>query len=162
MIDVIGTKNIKEEDVKILLIFYKIIYNKNYMFEDCETLIKFSIPNNYDNIDYSQLIKIHEGEENLFDFLYDDSTLSQNTLYQTLNNMESFSDFTSIPEQQNKSELHTVKKIYDSLDQIPNINQYDLGAMFYNCKSLISLSDIFEGEIRKVRNITYYLLIVHH
>ena len=156
LIEKIGTKNIKRDEIKLLLIFNEIIYNKKHMFQDCETLLKILIPDIKDKYYCSQLIKLHEEEENLFDFIDDDHKTLENTLYQTINNIDSFPDFSDISEKQkNESEFSTVKKVYNNLESIPKIkiNQYNLFAMFYNCSSLILLSDIFKRQTNPIINI---------
>ena len=42
--DKIRIKNIKQNELKIEIRFWKEIYDKSYMFKDCESLIKFLIP----------------------------------------------------------------------------------------------------------------------
>ena len=44
--DKIKTEKIKEKEIKIIMVFYKKIFNKKYMFKDCKSLIKFSSPEN--------------------------------------------------------------------------------------------------------------------
>ena len=80
LIEKVETKNIKENKLEIELIFYKIIYNKSYMFKDCESLLQFSLFNDdKDKNYYSQIINIHEEEENLLDY-YDENKISEKTL----------------------------------------------------------------------------------
>ena len=69
LLEKIETKNIKEDELKFDIIFYKIIYNKSYMFENCETLLKISEFNKEEKQNYSQIINIYEEEESLFDYI---------------------------------------------------------------------------------------------
>ena len=39
-------KNLNEDEIKIEMRFFKIIYNKNSMFKDCTSLIQFSVHKN--------------------------------------------------------------------------------------------------------------------
>ena len=102
--EIIETKNLKNDELKIEMIFYKIIYNKSFMFKDCESLLKFSDFNCLKNQDYSQISKIinaPEEEENLFDF-FEENKISENTLYQNIEDIESFANFSQISKKTTK------------------------------------------------------------
>jgi len=144
--EIIETKNLKNDNLKIEIIFYKIIYNKSFMFKDCESLLKFSDFNCLKNQDYSQISEIinaPEEEENLFDF-FEENKISENTLYQNIEDIESFDNFSQISKKQQKeSDISTISNIYNQLRLIPDINNFlNLSNMFYNCSNLISLTDI--------------------
>ena len=68
LIDKIETKNILEEELRLVLIFYEKIYDKSFMFADCTSLLKFSDKNNEVKEYNTKIIQINEEEEdNLFD-----------------------------------------------------------------------------------------------
>ena len=69
LIDKIETKNIMEEELRLVLIFYEKIYDKSFMFADCTSLLKFSDKNNEVKEYNTEIIQINEEEEdNLFDY----------------------------------------------------------------------------------------------
>ena len=108
-------KNIKEDKIKIDLIFHRKIYDKRLMFKDCGSLIKCVIPSNENNkIKYPQIISIKEEEESLFDYLSNDNNLSENEFNRTLKDLESVPDYSNIPKNEiiNDSKLSTVKAIH--------------------------------------------------
>ena len=137
-------KNIfKKDKIKIDLIFYKIIYNKSYMFKDCDSLMEFNKINYTDKEYCSIIINIYE-EESLFDYI-NESTYSENTLEKTLNEIHDFPNYSSIKaESQNYLKYTTIPNISNNLSFIQNDKdgKYILTGMFYNCFSLISVSGI--------------------
>ena len=154
--ETVDIKNFKEIEIKIELIFYKIIYDKSGMFKDCESLLKCLIPDEQNKINYSKLINIPEEKGNLLD-IYDNADYSENTLYKTLVNMESISICSEISENsQRDSCLSTFKKNYNNLNFISNKGEtsFILTGMFHNCLSLISLPDIFKWNIDKVLDLS--------
>ena len=59
LIEFIDTSNIKEDEIKIKLILKDDISNKSYMFEDCESLIKFSV-NQSQKINFEIISELNE------------------------------------------------------------------------------------------------------
>ena len=59
LIEFIDTSNIKEDEIKIKLLFKDNISNKSYMFEDCESLIKFSV-NQSQKINFEIISELNE------------------------------------------------------------------------------------------------------
>ena len=144
LVEKIKTNNLKQDELKIDIIFYKIIYNKRCMFKDCESLIKFSQPKIKDKQYYSQIISIHEEEDNLFDF-YDEDKITENTLYENIKDIENFSDYSAISQKNIKeSNNSTILKMYERLKFVPKDNSVILAEMFSFCPSLQSIEDISE------------------
>ena len=138
----IETNILKKDIIKIDLIFYKIIYNKSYMFKDCDSLIKFN-KTNYKNKEYcSRIINIYE-EESLYDYI-NESNNSENTLVNILNEIDYFSNYSSIKaESQSNLNYPTISNFYENISLINDKNgKYILTGMFYNCPSLIFVSGI--------------------
>ena len=80
LLEYVETKNVPEDEFKINMIFYKKLNNKSFMFENCDSLIKFSQPQNDAKNYHSQIIKVHEEEENLFDFLEESKTKEEDII----------------------------------------------------------------------------------
>ena len=163
LVDKIETKNIKEKDqLKIYLLLYKIIYNKSNMFNGCTSLKKFSNSkvkdNENSNIFNSQFYNIKEDEGDLFDF-YNESEISENSLYQTINEFDTFSNYSSITKiGQKDSNLSTLSSAYKKISDITykfTNNSFILSGMFFNCSSLISLPDISGWNINNVSGINF-------
>ena len=89
-------KNIKDNELKIEMIFYNKINNKSYMLEDCTSLLKFSFFNNIIKKYNSNSINILEEEENLFDDYYDNNISINNEFLQYLENENLFPDYSTI------------------------------------------------------------------
>ena len=51
----IEIKNMKEKRIKIKMVINKNLYDKSYMFKDCESLLELTIN---DNLDYIKIMKI--------------------------------------------------------------------------------------------------------
>ena len=158
LLEKIRINNIKGEKLKIYLIFYRIIYYKRYMFKDCVNLLEFSILSEKDNIEYSPIVNLFEAEDNcidLFDYI-DENKDDENTLVQTINNIDDFPDYSDIIDKQKNTKSSTIMKIYNNLKLIPNYTEdaYYLNSMFYNCSSLLSLSDISKWNISKVTDMS--------
>ena len=162
LIDKIEIKNIKEEnEFKIHLILYKKIYNKTNLFKDCTSLIKFSFAhreNKGHKKYYSQIINDHEEDESLLEY-YNNNEISENNLYQTFNEIYTFSDYSSINKKDEEfSNVSTVssfyKKIANTIHNYSN-NSFILSGMFFNCLSLVSLPDISEWNINNVSDINF-------
>ena len=159
LIDKVEQKNIKGDELKIDIIFYKKIYNKSFMFQDCEFLLKMLEPNQEDNINNFQITKYNEEEENLFDY-YDNDKISENTLLQSLNEIDSFSYSTisSKMKSQRSSRNSIISKINYYLKSISTQDHkmIILSGMFLNCSSLISIPDISKWDnIIDIRGIFY-------
>ena len=147
LIDKIETKNIMEEELRLVLIFYEKIYDKSFMFADCTSLLKFSDKNNEVKEYNTKIIQITEEEEdNLFDY-YNNNDDSEKISIQSFvdENTSSFSDYSSFEDiAKNKSNLGTIENIKKNLDIIPVITKSSmlLNDMFANCTSLISILGI--------------------
>ena len=139
------TSNLKKKELKIDLIFYKINYNKSFMFKDCDSLTSFQKYNIKDKYHCNRILNTQEVEESLFDYI-NESDYSENTLYQTLNVIDNnFLEYSSIKEENNiESKSTTVSNIYNNFNLFNNEKYgfYALSGMFYNCSSLIYVSGI--------------------
>ena len=131
------------------------------MFKDCENLLKFSILEEKvinklsDNTNISEI-----GEDNLIEELYeeydnDNININDNSLAKILDETESFSGYSDIIEKQQKSSnISTIKRVLNNFKGIKTENGYILKEMFWNCSSLISLSDISIWDINNVTDIS--------
>ena len=94
----IEIKNINEKEIKIEIRFYKTLFNKSNMFNDCESLLKFSVPKvKIKEQVIPKKIETKVEEENLIDSYYDDLTSFQESLYDNLDDIDSLlgnSDFS--------------------------------------------------------------------
>lgn len=127
------------------------------MFENCVSLIKFSLQKYKikETASEPNLIKINEEEENLIEKYIEDFN-SNEGFYQGLKNFDSFSEYSEILEENQKSscELNksTLKNILENLKNIPE-NSTDLSGMFYNCSSLLYIRDLYEWNTNNIINI---------
>ena len=141
------TRTIKKEKLKIYLIFHKIITNKSYMFQECEDLLYFNQYNSEDIHYFPWTFDYHEEkeEENLFAF-YDKYEISESTLYQEMDKIDSSLDFYSsiTNKPQNNSKCSTIQ-YYNNFLESNNYqkNTISLTNMFYKCFSLQSIPDIY-------------------
>ena len=146
-------KNIKDNELKIEMIFFNKIYNKSYMFKNCISLLKFSFSNNIIKKYNSNSINMFEEEENLFDDYYDNNISINNEFLQYLENENLFPDYSTIIKKQKYSELSTIKNIYNNnLKEIKD-HIIKLEGMFFNCSSLKYLYGISEWDTRNVNSI---------
>ena len=149
----IETRNIKEDELKIELRFFKRIYNKRFMFKDCNSLIKFSI---YKNKSDDQLSKQNEIlkkiEENLIDSSNKNYSYNEE-LYKGIEDFESFSEFSEISQKRNfkNSGKSIIKDIMNNLKKTQDYS-IDLSGMFYECSSLLSMTDIYEWNSNNIIN----------
>ena len=66
--EIIAIDNIKEDELQLDLLFYKKIYNKSFIFKDCEKLLKIFIINDEDKTKYSQIKNMIEEEDFYLDY----------------------------------------------------------------------------------------------
>ena len=119
LMEKIETNILKKDIMKIDLIFYQIIYNKSYMFKDCDALMEFNKKNYTDKEYCSRIINTYE-EESLFDYI-NESTYSKNTLEKNLNEIHDFPNYSSIKaESQNYLKYTTIPNISNNLSFIQN------------------------------------------
>ena len=62
--DKIKTEKIKEKEIELIMVFYKPIKNKKLMFQNCESLITFSLAENKKEEDLCNITTISEEEDN--------------------------------------------------------------------------------------------------
>ena len=88
------------------------------MFKDCTSLIKFSFSHREDKGHkkyYSQIINDHEEDESLLEY-YNNNEISENNLYQTFNEIYTFSDYSSINKKDEEfSNVSTVSSFYKKI-----------------------------------------------
>ena len=145
LMEKLETSNLQKKELKIELIFYIIVYNKSFMFKDCDSLTSFHKYNIKDKFHKDKILNIQEREESLFDYI-DESDYSENTLYKSINELDNnFLEHSSIKINDNaKSKSSTISNIYKNLSLFHNnkYGYYALTGMFYNCSSLIYISGI--------------------
>ena len=145
LMEKLETSNLQKKELKIELIFYIIVYNKSFMFKDCDSLTSFRKHNIKDEFHCDKILNIQEREESLFDYI-DESDYSENTLYKSINELDNnFLEHSSIKINDNaKSKSSTISNIYKNLSLFHNdkYGYYALTGMFYNCSSLIYISGI--------------------
>ena len=169
----------------IILIEFKSIDDKSYMFHDCYTLIGFSLP----NYEIKTLGTISEREETIinsqnseiFDKFY--KKLGALTFERLSTSYESSSDKISLFEGYSKvtfsvdlSKWNTcncvnMSKMFcgcEYLVKLPDMSNWDthnckdLSHMFCGCKELNILPDISNWNISKVTDLSYSFVVVNH
>ena len=167
--DILTIKNVKECTIKINIIFNKMIYNKSFMFDNCYSLLKFSlyekdgggpIISNYtkrnekkdENTEIGNISEetINGEKQNLFDSL-NSSFNSENSLYDIYSFDSIENDFSKISSKEDNETSFTLmsnkKNKYN--------NDINLMGMFQNCNSLISLTGIENlGKNGKITNLS--------
>ena len=173
--DKIETKNIKEDKFSIIMIFLNTINNKSSMFKDCDSLIKFSIFKDKKKEEHPNIQTIHSDISPLYDeenSILFDNYMEKNDLNKSKDIIDDFSSFINNPEISNYSDISSFKKHnYSEIEEkendskkstIKSINNIlenkseesiNLSKMFYNCSSLLYLSDISEWDTEKVFDI---------
>ena len=156
---------IKDDDqglIKVKIFLNKNIYNKSYMFENCETLITISMK---DNSEYSIDDNNYSDMENIENFNIYESTEEINNYYN--DNFEEFEFFednyesifynnydgnisdiintTKISIENNLTIKNCLKKF-----ELKGHKYLNLKNIFYNCYSLTSLPDLFKGNNYKI------------
>ena len=153
--DIITIQNKKIEELKIKMILLDKIYNRYYMFKDCEYLLNISINNrdDYENLKNSDIIE-YEEKETIFDNLNNNTNFENYDFYNFSNDETSSfintSEIKSEISQQKKlkSDNSTMNDIANDIKiNIINIDDYyvTLKGMFKNCNSLTYISNIFTG-----------------
>ena len=169
----IEIKNMKEKRIKIKMLINKNLYDKSYMFNDCESLLELTINDNleyiknyenseaidflfekneYDNISEEGGEIFYENQENNesneFDMDYF-GIEDNNTFYENYsNNISEIKRDTK--ENEEDSSLIDRMKLFES-----QYNYSNLKYLFYNCSSLSSLPDISKWNINNVTNISW-------
>ena len=145
----------KEGEFKIIMIFLKSINNKSFMFQDCESLIKFSIYKKEKKENSSYTTKLEEELNYLIDF-YQDNNNSNDSSNDFLEDFDSFPDYSEISENEQKSndsKKLTMKSVFNNLKPITE-NLVNLKGIFKNCSSLLYLNNISEWDTYKVEDMS--------
>lgn len=174
-------KDIKEDKLKIKLYLDKDVFNKGYIFKNCDLLLQFSIF--YEEIIFENENEFIEYEENeaLNEFNIDSNDSDIHPLYKNLKFNTIFSE-EQISKKSGRytdnstiiymnNELLYTKKNYSvltemfsnclSLSSLPEISKWDtskvvdMSGMFYNCISLTNLNGISNWNIDNVQNISF-------
>ena len=166
----IEIKNMKEKRIKIKMVINKNLYDKSYMFKDCESLLELTIN---DNLEY---IKNYENSEEI-DFLFKKNEYDiiseegveifyenqgnngsvefdmdyfgmedNNIFYENYNNCISEIK-RDTKENEEDSSLIDYIKLFES-----QYNYSNLKYLFYKCSSLSSLPDISKWNTNNVTN----------
>ena len=139
-------EKINEKQLKIKMILSNNIYNLSYMFKECESLCRFSIYDKQKNIPEVNSINLvqkdyfsENGESD------NDNNISfEKFSYESLNDLNlnpiHFSGEISYDEE----EIKTGSSLIDMFEKLdyPKIDYIIMNKMFYNCFSLISLTNI--------------------
>ena len=155
--------NVKAKELKIIIIFYKMITDKSYMFKDCVSLLKLFQVKPQKKFVCPEILFFNEKEDHSsLLYSYSEKTLSDNPLNESFDEIDSFPDDSIIKKKQLiYSNISTVLNIYKNIKVFPNIQSFPkyLAGMFYNCSSLISLPDISEWN---TKNVTYMNLMFYN
>ena len=89
-----------------------------------------------------------DEEGNLIE-AYIENNESNESFYENIENYNSFSDYSDISEKNQKHSINTIKKIKNDLECIPD-NLFNISRMFYNCSSLLYLSDLSDWNNYKI------------
>ena len=125
------------------------------MFQDCESLIKFSIYKKEKKENSSYTTKLEEELNYLIDF-YQDNNNSNDSSNDFLEDFDSFPDYSEISENEQKSndsKKLTMKSVFNNLKPIIE-NLVNLKGIFKNCSSLLYLSDISGWDTYKVEDMS--------
>ena len=77
--------------------------------------------------------------------------------YSEISGFPKTSNYSEIEEKENDSKKSTIKSI-NNIIEIKSEESINLSKMFYNCSSLLYLSDISEWDTEKVFDINYFIL----
>ena len=159
----IEIKNIKEKELKLKLIFFKPIYDKSFMFNNCHSLLKVEISHVKDK-DISEIE--NQKEVNLTDLFYhfeDNNQNNDNELSKTLwENKYSFNYSDITFKMKRDSKISTVNKIYNNNKIFKNSgnNPYSFTERMISNYELSKNSS--KWNVNKVTNIKCLFLIVFH
>ena len=152
-------KNIKEKEIKIEIRFFKTLLNKNDMFRNCDSLIKFSVPIAKNKGQSSSSVEIFEEEENLIDSYFENFNSFKETFYDNLDDIDNLFGYSELLEKprnskdnSNSSKKTTIKNYMNELKNIPE-HFFNLSRMFYNCTSLLYVDDKSEWNDYSLNNI---------
>ena len=152
----IENKKIKKDKLKIGIILSKNIYNKNYMFKNCYDLLKFS--SYIDVFEYvdKEFEYVFEEDEILIDDYIADK-IESNNFHQIYKNLKDDTEntYTKISTQKDKYSNCSIISDWNKNIKNNQKNKCILTGMFYNCRSLSSLSDISIWNTHHVINMSY-------
>ena len=167
LIDKIETKNLNKNTIRIIFIFFRDIFDKSLMFQDCESLFKFTEIINIDkpsffknliDFDISQNYKLNNYQEkniNLFDD-FEDNNHSEKNFYPDLNDEDSILSYSEIKIEKQKNSL--ISEIYDIYQEVElsdknNLDNYK-GNNTEHSSSLFSLFESSISNRHKVNDIS--------
>ena len=131
----------EEEEIKIDLILTKNIFDKSSMFNDCKSLIKFSIHNLSENNGNCNFEDVIGQEGNLYKHF---SIKNKNILFEQNSNESNYSHYSKILRKEETEEKFHKSTTSDLLNSLESKQKYysNFKEMFYNCLSLSYISDL--------------------
>ena len=149
----IQINNFQKENIKIYMILSRDICNLSYMFKNCESLLDLSI---YDNIENKEYIfenefleflvttkEIDEKENLLYDIEIDEEE-DTHPIFKNLEESTNIycSEISNKEDINSNSHIQTILNNFENYKIFQQNNYIILKGIFYNCKSLKSLSNI--------------------
>ena len=93
----INIENINKEQIKIKMLLNKNLYNKSYMFKDCETLLQLKINNNLEYIEDNENFdrnncELENNENNINYEEYEETNLNKSFEFYGDNGIDEYND----------------------------------------------------------------------
>ena len=140
----ININEIKKDEFKVKIFLTRNISNKCYFFGDCISLLKFALCDDEKNYPNKIIFKEKIEEESLFDYYVIEE--KNNIFYNEIADFP-LNNFSEIQTHERITDKNTMKFFFNNLNYSNILNKfYLLEGIFYNCKSLNSLSNIFKCD----------------
>ena len=159
--DTIQLKDIKEDKLKIKLIFFQKIQNKSCMFKDCLSLTNISqkekdyTKKNSNDFNYYKKFNISNIPSNIVNYVTDMSRMFSNC-----KSLISFPDISKW-NTDNVTNMYGMFYYCKTLKSLPDISKWNtnnvtnMSYLFSDCESLISLPDISKWNTNNVNDMSY-------
>ena len=135
---------IKKDEFKVKIFLTRNISNKSNFFGDCISLLKFALCDDEKNYHKNIIFKEKIEEESLFDYYAIEE--KNNIFYNEIADFP-LNNFSEIQTHERITDKNTMKFFFNNLNYSNILNKfYLLEGIFYNCKSLNSLSNIFKCD----------------
>ena len=163
--------NFKKSELKIDILLSQDICNISYMFNKCESILKFSMKNNKKNYEIDNYFPELEKNKNELEYNRNEIDENKGTLFEGLEDNLFYCECSEISKKEVSSEIENLYLIMDNLEtnnkseemiyeiesssslsyKLNFNNIINISYMFNNCVSLSSLPDISKWNTNNVK-----------
>ena len=160
--ELVNKKEFTDDKIKINMILSKDISNISNMFKNCVKLLECSIDDDILNINDEKRYKFEEflncnigHNENIYEDYFEENYINFNFYNDNGNIYSNYSEITKREERDIDNYNSTLTDIKNNIIIYQYNYYYNMSEMFYNCKALSSISDIFKKNTDNVKDISY-------